>query len=250
MDYNVNFEKEGDKLSVLFKELEGIVKNECNKNGILTDNKEISYLINKLSEKNSIVRKHKKELDFIRDVRNFNTHQMGIEYKYPICPSPEVNLLLKNIIDEIKNPPTIYNSKICIKKQLMYCRTLEDRIYETIKKMTEKLYTYVPILEDGKLVGVFSENTLLDIVNLESGIIIDEETKFDSIKSALMIENHSMEDFVFVARNKNVYDIELLFKDYFSRNKILGCIYVTENGKRDEQILGMLTAWDVLGNSN
>ena len=120
----------------------------------------------------------------------------------------------------------------------------------TIKKMTEKLYTYVPILEDGKLVGVFSENTLLDIVNLESGIIIDEETKFDSIKSALMIENHSMEDFVFVARNKNVYDIELLFKDYFSRNKILGCIYVTENGKRDEQILGMLTAWDVLGNSN
>ena len=50
MDYNVNFEEEGDKLSTLFKELEETIKNECNKNGIATDYKDISNLIAKLSE--------------------------------------------------------------------------------------------------------------------------------------------------------------------------------------------------------
>ena len=40
-------------------------------------------------------------------------------------------------------------------------------IYDTIKEMTKKLYTHVQILENEKLVGIFSENTLLDIVNVE-----------------------------------------------------------------------------------
>ena len=51
MDYNVNFEEEGDRLVSLFKELEEVIKNECKKIGIITENKDISNLINNLSEK-------------------------------------------------------------------------------------------------------------------------------------------------------------------------------------------------------
>ena len=73
MDSNINFEEEGDKFLNLFKELEKVIKESCQKEGIETDYKEISYLINKLSEKNNIVKRHKKELDLIREVRNTNT---------------------------------------------------------------------------------------------------------------------------------------------------------------------------------
>lgn len=248
MGNSIDFIEEGDKLINLFKELEEVIKNECKKNGIVTDEKNIGYLIKVLSEKNSAVKKHKEELNFIRDVRNLNSHNKVDKDKYVVYPNPEINIRLKNIINEIKNPPMIYDSKMCIKRQNMYCRNIDDSVYETIKTMSEKLFTHVPIFEENKLVGIFSENTLLDIVRLETGILIDEKTNFSSIKESLKIDNHSMESFEFISRRKNIYDVEDLFKNYFSSHKRVGCVYITENGRKEENILGMLTAWDVLGN--
>jgi len=249
MDSNINFENEADKFLNLFKILEEVIRDECQKKGIDARNEvSIGQLINKLSEKNNIIKRHKNELDIIRDIRNILTHKSGKVYKNLITPSPEVTDNLENIIREIKNPPQIYNSPICIKKDKMYCRNLYDNIYETIKEMTNKLYTHVPIIENGKLIGVFSENTILDIVNSDGKVIIDETMKFEEIKEFIKIENHSMERFEFIAKDKNIYEVEEMFEKYFKQNKRIGCIYITDKGKKDEKIIGMLTAWDVLGN--
>ena len=244
----VNFTEEGNKLIDLFKELEEIIRKKCNANGIITENTTLDSQIKELSKKNSVVRKYQDELMIIKQVRNINTHQRNDKYGYVVCPNPEMNIKLKTIIDEIKNPPTIYNSNICVKRQNMYCRNIDDTIEETIKVMIEKVYTHIPIFENDTLVGVFSENTLLDIVNKETGILIEKNTTFREFQDYLKIENHSSEEFKFISRNKNIYDIEDIFKDYFTRNKRLGCVYITENGKENEKILGMLTAWDVFGN--
>ena len=130
----------------------------------------------------------------------------------------------------------------------MYCKALNDNIDSTIKDMIEKVYTHIPIIENNILIGVFSESTLLDIINSDKGIIVDKNTKFKEIEEFLKIENHTAEEFIFISRNKNIYDIEEIFKNYFSRKKRIGCIYITENGKSNEKILGMTTAWDILGN--
>ena len=244
----VNFTEEGNKLIDLFKELEEIIRKKCNVSGIITENTTLDSQIKELSKKNSVVRKYQDELMIIKQVRNINTHQRNDKYGYVVCPNPDMNIKLKTIIDEIKNPPTIYNSNICVKRQNMYCRNIDDTIEETIKVMIEKVYTHIPIFENDVLVGVFSENTLLDIVNKESAILIGKDTTFRAFQDYLKIENHSSEEFKFISRNKNIYDIEDIFKDYFTRNKRLGCVYITENGKENEKILGMLTAWDIFGN--
>ena len=244
----VNFTEEGNKLIDLFKELEEIIRKKCNVSGIITENTTLDSQIKELSKKNSVVRKYQDELMIIKQVRNINTHQRNDKYGYVVCPNPDMNIKLKTIIDEIKNPPTIYNSNICVKRQNMYCRNIDDTIEETIKVMIEKVYTHIPIFENDVLVGVFSENTLLDIVNKETGILIGKDTTFRAFQDYLKIENNSSEEFKFISRNKNIYDIEDIFKDYFTRNKRLGCVYITENGKENEKILGMLTAWDIFGN--
>lgn len=129
----------------------------------------------------------------------------------------------------------------------MYCKNLNDDINSTIKDMIEKVYTHIPIIENNILKGVFSESTLLDIINKDKGIIIDKSTQFKEIEEFLKIENHTSEEFIFISKNKNIYDIEEMFKNYFSKKKKIGCIYITENGKSTERILGMTTAWDILG---
>lgn len=248
MEEKVNFIEETDRLMQLFKEFEKVIRQKCRELKIVTNNASIESLINKLSEKNNYFRRNKDEIDIIRKVRNINSHNGGETYKYVVCPSPEINDRLEKIINDIKNPPMIYDSPICIKRKDMCCKTINDSIYETIKIMSKKRYTHIPILENEKIIGVFSENTLLDVVKCDTGIVLDEDTKFTSIEQFLKIEKHSMEEFIFVSRRKNIYDIEEIFKNYFSENKRIGCIYVTENGKDTENILGMLTAWDVLGN--
>ena len=67
MENSIDFIEEGDKLINLFKELEEAIKNECKKNGIFTDEKNIGYLIKVLSEKNSVVKKYIPILKLILD---------------------------------------------------------------------------------------------------------------------------------------------------------------------------------------
>lgn len=225
---NVNFVEEGNKLIDLFKELEEVIRKKCEFIGIKTDNIPIDSQIKELSKKNSIVRKYKDDLLIIKQIRNINTHQRSDKYRYVVCPNPDMNIKLKNIIEEIKNPPTIYNSNMCIKKQYIYCKTLNDEVEHTIKAMIEKTYTHIPIIENG--------------------IIIDKSTKFSDILEYIKMDNHTTEEFMFISRNKNIYDVEDIFKNYFQRKKRLGCVFITEHGKSNENILGMLTAWDILGN--
>ena len=248
MTDNVDFKKEADKLIDLFKELEQLIKLECEKVGINTENEDISTLIFRLSKKNNLIRNYKKDLDIIRDVRNINSHIKDDKYKYVVCPSPDINIRLENIINEIKKPPVIINSNIMIKWNDIYKREITDNVFETIKTMSEKVYTFVPILEKNKFIGVFSENTLLDVIKKDECIILDGKTDFSQFKENLEVDNHSMEKFEFISRNTNIYDVQALFNNYFSNGKVLGCVFVTEHGNKNESILGMFTAWDVLGN--
>lgn len=150
MYYNSDFETESKKLLDLFKELEEVIKKECKRVGILTEDSDIGLLIKKLSEKNNVVRKYKEQLDLIRKIRNINTHQKCNKDEYVICPNPEINIKFENIIKEIKEPPMIYNSKICVKRANMFCRDIKDSVYETIRIMSEKLFTHVPVFENDK----------------------------------------------------------------------------------------------------
>lgn len=38
-----------------------------------------------------------------------------------------------------------------------------------------------------------------------------------------------------------------MFQNSFKENKKLAVIFITENGKETESILGMITAWDLAG---
>lgn len=100
---NVNFEEEGDRFIELFKEFEDTIKLECEKYGIKTERENIGSLIFKVSEKNNVVKRHKKDLDLIRDVRNLNTHKSADKYKYAVFPSPEINTMLEKIIYSCAN---------------------------------------------------------------------------------------------------------------------------------------------------
>lgn len=60
------------------------------------------------------------------------------------------------------------------------------------------------------------------------------------------LDAHVSESFSFVDKNCHADMVEDLFKKTPTTDKRLGLVFVTEHGKRDEKILGLISAWDIV----
>lgn len=210
------------------------------------DSKEGDNIIGRLLN-TSHLKKFKEELDYCRVVRNFLTHNPKVNGVYPIIPSTEMVELLEHCVNIINNPPRALEYAIPADKILI--ADINDRVLEIVEKMNRLTYTHIPILENGKLVGIFSDNTVYSYICNEKEITITDNTKISHFKKYIMLDEHLNEYFEFVPKKTMLYEIEELFKYNYrnKRQKLLSVVYITENGKRDEKILGMLTPWDILG---
>ena len=149
----VNFYKEADDFKILFNEIEDLLRKRCEQRSVRGYYQYMPYseCINKLLiSKDMLIKHYKNELEEIGELRNYMMHNSTRNYAYPVYPSPEYNELLRTIIGEIKQPKTIYNSKMCVRNDgHMLWASLTDNVQDTVRKMLEKVYTQVPILEDG-----------------------------------------------------------------------------------------------------
>lgn len=183
-----------------------------------------------------------------RKIRNVLTHNKTKDCKSILAVSDEIMNSVDSLIKLIEQPTKAVDSSMTIKAKDIFSQNIDDRIYDAIKVMNEKIYTHIPIYEGKNLVGVFSENVFFNIMLKEEEILLDKDVTFTAIKSYLDIESHTGEEFLFVDRNKSILEIEEYFENYFARNERLAVVYITNSGKKTEQILGMITPWDILGN--
>ena len=69
-----------------------------------------------------------------------------------------------------------------------------------------------------------------------------------SIDGAIIKElplKYNNNDYLFVSKKKNIYEIDQVFTFRRQEQKRLGAIFVTEHGKSTEKILGIVTGGDV-----
>ena len=102
----------------------------------------------------------------------------------------------------------------------------------------------MPILEEGKVVGVFSGSSLMNCV-LYKHVEFSDNLKFRDILDTFTFDQHPSETFRFVSRDTLVSDISDMFDETLRQEERIGMIFVTENGKAEEELLGIITAWDV-----
>jgi len=195
------------------------------------------------------LKKFKQDLDYCRVVRNFLTHNPKVNGVYPIVPSIEMIKLLENCIKLINNPPKAIDYAIPFDRILT--ARLDYSLIDVVNQMNRFTYTHVPILDndnDKKVIGIFSDNTVYSYICNEKSINITNDTKIGIFEKYIGFDDHLNEYFAFVKEDTLIYDIEELFKDNYNtrRHKLLSVVYITKNGKREDEILGMLTPWDLI----
>ena len=122
--------------------------------------------------------------------------------------------------------------------------TLDSAIRPIVEKMVTNSYSHVPVLDaDGKVIGVFSEGTMLEMN--KAGIGSDESTVMRDIAVYLPADRHTADVFRFVPKDVAVLYLRFLCDDALKKRERIGMFLVTENGKKEQPLIGILTVWDI-----
>lgn len=172
------------------------------------------------------------------DLRNILSHENNV-----CIPTSSFNEKFEEIVDAIVNPLTCLDIAT-LRKDLTFA-SVDDKITSVCKLMNERGYSNIPVYDNGKVIGVFSRTTFFDYLYKKKNISINDNT-INDLREEIIFSSHTAEDFLFVSRKVKAYSL----LNYFSKKRIgdkrISLIFVTENGKKDEFVLGVLTESDLL----
>lgn len=218
-----------------YKQLESIVRNEYN---LGNNDSVINFLIS-----NKDFKDIENELDLCRDTRNLLSHNPKINGEYAVYPSEEMIKLIDKVIQKVARP--LKASNVMVKKSELCFMGMQDKVKDAMTAMKENSYKHIPILEEGVLVGLFSAKTVLDILVNEGAEVFSGDMDFDHIKKYITMENIVSNTFAFVGNSTLVSEIKEIFKEDVDNKERINIIFVTQHGKKDEKLLGIITAWEI-----
>jgi CBS domain-containing protein len=197
---------------------------------------------NKLLHPNKIAR-----LQDYRTLRNAIVHSTtpaGSGGGFIAEPSEAAVTEYRALVHELLNPPKLMD--IAIKFSQVYSTTLQARAIDVMREMNQHAYTHVPVLTDGRVVGVFSENTVMSFI-VRADDVVHKDTRIAEFADFLPIEKHISETFLFVSQDTPVVDVCNMFADAKEKGVRVGAVFITHSGKSDQGLLGLVTAWDLAG---
>lgn len=204
-------------------------------------------LIEAMAKKNRVFEQHSYDLKAFADLRNAIVHNPDARVADPIAePHDYVIQKYKEIMEEVMDPPLALDT-IAIKIRDIFTTTMEANALNVMKEMNRNSYTHVPVLHDGSLLGVFSENTIFSYLVKNNGATSLKEISIGDFMELIPIDKHTSEYFEFAPKTSLVVDIEARFQAGLDNNKRLQIVFITETGKPTEKLLGLITPWDLAG---
>lgn len=216
-----------DRFLIKYRELEGLQTNDTEK---------YQYLLSK----------YRAELDLFRRMRNDLSHN-AIGEAYPFAVSSACLEALESILQEVKEKAYPYAKK---GEDIVFV-TPDTEMKEVFKRMSEFHYSYLPLLSsDGRVCGIISSDSVLDLIHKERGRETFSERKVADFSEYFSLEANDQAFFIFIDKNLYFYQLTELLKRYYHDERKLGILFVTEHGRKEEPLIGILTPWDILKNSN
>lgn len=227
----------------VYNKIDRFMRKELNKDERISHTK----LIDMMSKKNKLFNNNNEYLKSFARLRNAIVHESYNNIAEPIAePHEEIITQYKNIMNKVMEPDKALDT-VAVQANNIFTANLEDDALEVMKKMQQNTFTHVPVLENNKLIGIFSENTIFSYIVDNEALLLGDEIKIKEFEKFIPLDMHESEIFKFVSKDKLLYEVEDMFEEELRDNKRLSVIFITESGKTTEKILGMITAWDIAG---
>jgi CBS domain-containing protein len=145
-----------EKFITIYNELDTYMRKVLNIDESVTH----SELIRIMSKKNKVFKRDFDDLKAFSRLRNAIVHNPDNRNANPIAePHDYIVNKYEDIKNKVINPPVALNT-IAIKSKDIFTTTMDANALNVMQEMNRNSYTHVPVVQDGKLIGVFSENTV------------------------------------------------------------------------------------------
>lgn len=186
----------------------------------------------------------KSRLTFCRSLRNLLSHQDWSKGGEDLIIVTDQAIKMVNSIYYTLNPFTL--KRIAIPINRIFSASFSDSVLKTMQVMNDNDYSFVPILEDCVVKGVFSAKALMKFIT-ENGNKYDLDSLiFNQIKNYIAIDIQGRSKIGFISLDHTLEDAEMKFSGNKFNNNRLDLLLITENGQSDGKLIGILTPSDLL----
>ena len=142
------------------------------------------------------------------------------------------------------NPVTLM--RVAIRAGQIFAPAPSDSVLAAVKVMQRNDYSYIPIVENHRIVGVFSTKTIMRLVAEKSSLAFSELLTFKDIMDYIRLVDESNAHYGFINPNTTVEDVSLKFQRSKTRRVRLDMLFITDNGRSDGQLQGMVTPVEII----
>lgn len=184
-----------------------------------------------------------RKLNLTRVIRNMMIHDLDMNVDKLVEITPDLIEFLEKEISLLSHPQTAFD--IATKTNALFSVSPMDLIHDKISIMLKRGNLQVPVLDEKlKVVGVFSPNTLLLYLSEHPGY--KKDLHIAQLIDYVSLSKHVSEYYEFVEKSLPSEKVADLFDQYYKKGKKLVMVFVTEHGKENESLLGLITPYDVV----
>jgi predicted transcriptional regulator len=183
--------------------------------------------------------RHARELDHLRLIRNFLTHERNSDNGYPVAVTPRCVQRLQEVRKSLDAAVPISRSH----KKPLTTVAPRDNLAHVLRLAFEREFSQFPVVDGGSFSGMITENeitrwlgrhvkewgTQVDLVSVEVRSVLRQKESD---------RRHPI--FRFMPLNAPEDEVMGLFIKYPAQEVVL----LTKSGKRDAEIEGIVTQWD------
>lgn len=203
-----------------------------------------SQLLQEMVKRGDVLQSALYELEAFARLRNAIVHNPLASDSRPIAePHPDVVRKYENLVLSVLKPPPAMT--VAVPADRTFTADWSDGVLRVVEMMRKNVYTHVPILQNERIVGVFSESTLFAALAANRRIAIDDATTLHELRAFVPSSGDASEVFEFLSATASIAEVALRFQTNFKERRRLGALFLTESGDQSGRLSGLITAWDV-----
>ncbi len=200
----------------------------------------VRTLIDRYAEKNPYWRDSADQLRNLSDIRNLLTHQRGKECGYPISVAPSSLVAIHEIKERLLRPEPV---SVKYRKAVKTVSS-DDFLAGVLALAFENGYSQFPVVNDGVFGGMITENEIIRWLGHRTKLhSFEVNLAATTVKMVLNEKDPSLRGIPilhFEKLNKPVHEI----MGRFSAEPALEVILLTNSGRKDTPLEGIITQWD------
>lgn len=195
-------------------------------------------VVDRAAGRNATVRRYRDDLKEYADLRNAIVHERG-DGRVIAEPNERALTEFQLIRQALIDPPKV----VPLFGREVKCRADEEPVGHAVADMRSGSFSQMPILRAGAVIAVLTSETVVRW--LASEVENDLVSLMDTPIRDLLPHVEDEEHYCFLPRTASLHEAVSQFESFASRGKTLDAILITEAGRPNQKLLGILTIYDL-----